>query len=81
MKTKTKQKSTMTIQKQLSEMTKITKQNMGVGMNQNQTIFPYYLRQHCHRRQRVQQLVQQHLQQQQQQRQQHHVSFISVSFF
>ena len=66
----------MTIQKQLSEMTKITKQNMGVGMNQNQTIFPYYLRQHCHRRQRVRQLVQQHLQQQQQ-----HVSFISVSFF
>ena len=54
----------MTIQKQLSEMTKITKQNMGVGMNQNQTIFPYYLRQHCHRRQLEQQLLLQHLQQQ-----------------
>ena len=53
----------MTIQKQLSEMTKITKQNMGVGMSQNQTILPYYLRQHCHR-QLEQQLLQQ-LQQQQ----------------
>ena len=56
----------MTIQKQLSEMTKITKQNMGVGMSQNQTILPYYLRQHCHR-QLEQQLLQQ-LQQQQRRR-------------
>ena len=53
----------MTIQKQLSEMTKITKQNMGVGMSQNQTILPYYLRQHCHR-QLEQQLLQQLEQQQ-----------------
>ena len=60
----------MTIQKQLSEMMKITKQNMGVAMSQNQTIFPHQLRQHCHRQQRVQQLVQQLLQQRQQQLQQ-----------
>ena len=57
----------MTIQKQLSEMTKITKQNMGVGMSQKQTILPYYLQQHCHRRQLEQQLLLQHLLQQQQQ--------------
>jgi hypothetical protein len=67
MKTQTQQKKTMTIKKQLSEMTKTTKQIMGVAMSQNQTILPHQLGQHCHR----QKLEQQHLQQlvQQQQRQ------------
>ena len=57
----------MTIQKQLSEMMKITKQNMGVAMSQNQTIFPHQLRQHYHRQQRAQQLLQQQQRQQLQQ--------------